>query len=445
MVGINRDPSDSSRRHRFESFSQRIAKLKVDPVHQVQRQPVDLDGLSSSPSFFHDAIDRWRDTNTSRNFTQFVREVSPLCNNLPQILHFEDKIIELIIRYIELRDVLSLEPLLDLLVHFARDLGTRFEKHFGRTVALVLSLAAHHPAIEVIEWSFTCLACLLKFLSRLLVADLRPTFDLIAPFLGRESQKPFVLRFAAEAMSHLVRKAGNTYSKNAEPLKLLIYHTFADLHCSRDLATFKMYQQGLTHLFSTAAKGVKGVVHSCADPVLRCMLEVLSNHGHEYSGSGDVVLFGTVISLIQHAEVDDSHPVVQLIQEATDDSSRGIMQNVTIAGKLIVMAAGVKNGSRVSDWTPLLNNLVHLLRMLHTDANLDHEAIWQAHLASALILQRAPSEHVLPRFRDILDQLISERFRQYTLPFCYVFATLGEDRFQSLISPYFERLDISPY
>lgn len=102
---------------------------------------------------------------------------------------------------------------------------------------------AKHADVSTIEWTFNCLAYLLKYLSRLLVPDLRPLFDILAPLLGREQQKGFITRFAAEALSFLLRKA------REEPLRLIIHHVFEDLTKSVETPCGKSYMQGLMTMF----------------------------------------------------------------------------------------------------------------------------------------------------------------------------------------------------
>lgn len=58
---------------------------------------------------------------------------------------------------------------------------------------------------EQIEWSFTCLAYLFKFLWRLIVRDIKPVFECIVHLLG-DDQPPYVNDFAAECFSFVARK-----------------------------------------------------------------------------------------------------------------------------------------------------------------------------------------------------------------------------------------------
>jgi len=52
------------------------------------------------------------DTNLSTNFVEFSHEVNAITESLPQILFHQDEIMNSFIKYIELNDSLSMEPLL---------------------------------------------------------------------------------------------------------------------------------------------------------------------------------------------------------------------------------------------------------------------------------------------------------------------------------------------
>jgi U3 small nucleolar RNA-associated protein 20 len=211
--------STSTNTHRFEPFSKRIARLRIDPVHRVSLNESSQEDVGLSTTHFGQSLSHWADLNLSENFVHFVQKAKPLSESLPQILHHADSIFELLLHHISEKDAVSSEPLLSLLAHFAHDLGANFEKYFAEAIRLVLSVAATHDASEVIEWSFTCLAWMLKFLARLLVPDLGPLLTIMAPYLGRSRQNPYVIRFAAESTAFMVRKAGAVYHKNRRPLE----------------------------------------------------------------------------------------------------------------------------------------------------------------------------------------------------------------------------------
>lgn len=213
---------------------------KIDPVRRVRRYAVDE---SHTKSYFRDALESWTDLNLSTTFVEFARRALPLSDSLPLILHHQTSIFDALLEFIGKRDTLSLEPLLDLLAHFAHDLGASFEPYFGRAVLLLSDLVARHVDVSTVEWTFGCLAYLLKYLSRLLVPDLRPLYDILAPLLGRTPQKPFNTRFAAEALSFLVRKT------KSESLELIVKHGFTDL---RQAGENPGYAEGLMTMFCEA-------------------------------------------------------------------------------------------------------------------------------------------------------------------------------------------------
>lgn len=180
--GLRKPKSETPPRqkHKFEPFTRRIARLKIDPIHKVKgRAPTD-DASDLSQSFFRTSLEEWAELNLSRNFTSFFSKVNPLCENLPQLLHHRDRIFETLLEHIEQGDSLALEPLLSLAAHLAHDLGQDFEIYFSRTVSSIAQVAASVDAPDVIEWCFTCLAWMFKYLSRLLVEDLRPLLGMMA-------------------------------------------------------------------------------------------------------------------------------------------------------------------------------------------------------------------------------------------------------------------------
>ncbi|KAI9775155.1 MAG: U3 snoRNP protein [Geoglossum umbratile] len=440
--------TESSRHHRFRSFSQRIAKLTIDPIRRVRRHDLETEDLSTATSYFKNSLEQWVDLNVSENFSRFAREVSPLCGSLPQLLYFEDRVIDLLLRYIEMKDSLSLEPLLSLLSHFAHDLGVRFEKYFSRTVTLVASLAAKHSDIEVIEWSFTCLAWLFKYLSRLLVSDLRPLFGIMAVLLGKERQKPFVTRFAAEAMSFLVRKAGAVHHKDISPLELLARHALRDLKRVTDSKSIMLYQAGLMELFSDAIKGVQRGIHSSGYTIFECLLEVTQSAGGEENRHAEDVVAGVLVSLIHHSDADTFNPILKLIlrhAERLESDS----ENLRYLTQLISTVVTVRKGSRISDWGPILSVAMKLLKALPTvrgdQSASNSDLAWRVFAVTAEVLQSSPIETVIPHIRPIMEEISEERHIHAFLPFCNYFAELGNERFRSIVLPYFEKYVDSSY
>ena len=431
----------STRKHRFESFNQRISKLNIDPIRRSRRQEVVADDLTEKSSFFKASLDRWRDLNLSENFTSFVREVEPICNSLAQILHNNQKLFGILVNYVEKRDSLSLEPLLDLLSSFAHDLGVRFEGHFLKAVTLVTSLAAKHADVEAIEWSFTCLAWLFKYLSRLLVPNLRPLFDIMAPLLGREPQKLHTTRFAAEAMSFLVRKTATVYAKDTKPLTIIVSAVRDDIlqmYESRSKeSSVQLYQHGLMMLLVNSIKGIERKLHSGGAYIYRCMLNCqFADDNDQRPGFKDIV-YGVTIALIHQTDSVNFRPILDIVLEQIQGLETGCCKSrVAFYGRLLFVVSTVRKGSRIQDWTPVLDAMLALLQIC---GPADEEALTETYKASAVILQYSPLEMVLAKARQAIKIIADYRFAPYLLPFCDYFLDLGQDRFHDFLGPHFSR------
>ena len=431
--------TETTKTHRFEGFSQRIAKLKIDPIHRVRRASFGEDE-GETTSYFRSALDHWVDMNLSDNFTQFTRRVNSLSESLAQIVYHEEKIMGLLVEYIEKRDQHSLEPLLSLLAQFARDLGVRFEKHFAAAVTLVASVAATHPDIEVVEWSFTCLAWIFKFLSRLLVPDLRQLLGIMTPYLGKERQKSFVARFAAESMSFLIRKAGLVYYKNKAPLENAVTFLYDDISkTAEDAKNVESYKEGLMVMFSDAIKGVNNGIHSNGIDVLRCVLDKLPPSSENHNEPAEVAS-GLVINLIHHTTPETFGPVLDTVKEYIEARSHESSNpNIPECCRLIFVCVVTRKGARITNWKTVHQVLVSLLQQVSASPEQHVEAITQLITAAAYALQMSPMDEMLPFLRPLMDLVHTGPLSKYFLFFCTIFSEWGSERFQSLLLPYFQK------
>lgn len=427
----------SSRNHRFKGFSQRIAELKIEPVRRGRNTIIDDAELESTFSYFRDSFLEWKELCLAENFVHFSRKVAPLCDSLPQVLHHSDRIVDLLVEFIEKGEKFSEEPLLSLLAHLAHDLGEQFEKHFERVVKTVAHIAATHAEIEVIEWSFTCLAWLFKYLSRLLVPDLRPTFDLISPLLGRAHQKAFIARFAAESLSFLVRKAGAGYHRDKTPLTLIVRRISEQLKELQDNEKDYEFQQGIKFLLADSLKGIQRGTHSSAIAILQALLA--DAYHDDYASLQapplEPVLIGVVTAVIHHTDAENFKPLLDsIIAQILSASS----QRAALSSRLLFVVCGVRMGSRVADWKPVLTSLEHILNTANGPADLESTEAWDLLSVTAVVFQYCPLDAAIP-YEKLLEGLTKASWDAYFLPFCNMFAELGAERFRTLLLPYFKR------
>lgn len=428
----------STRKHRFESFNERVAKFNIDPV----RRNHDLDAdMNDTTSYLQIGLVHWKDMNMSENFTNLVRQLEPLCDSLALILHHHDDIMKMLATYIEKKDALSLEPLLDLLGRFAHDLGVRFESHFATAVTLVGSLATSHNDLQVVEWSFTCLAWLFKYLSRLLVPDLEPLFHIMAPLLGKTPQKFHTTRFAAEAMSFLLRKAAIVCHKNQLPLIKIIDCIFEDLESlDDDHPCLDLYHHGLMTLLLESIKGIDRRIHSCGDSIYRCLIE--SHLRRDASGVKTApIIVGLSVGLIHHTDVTTFAPILEIILNSIQtENPKSSNRSITLRSRLLFVAAAVRGGSRIQDWSGMLDALPSLLDL---NQSLNPEETYQIFQTAALLLQSAPLDITIPRLRSIMDTISGDMTAAYFIPFCQYSFDIGCERFQDLLHPYLSKYVVS--
>jgi U3 small nucleolar RNA-associated protein 20 len=378
------------------------------------------------------------DMNLSQTFSAFAKQASPLCDSLALVLHNENRIMDLLVDYIERADALAMEPLLSLMAHFAHDLDTRFEAHFARAVSAVIAVAATHSDFAVIEWSFTCLAWLFKYLSRLLAPDLRPLYDLLAPYLGRGTQKPFVVRFTAEALTFLLRKAAVVYERDRKPLDLIMLHMLKDCDDHATTSRSDMHQQGLMTLFTEAVKSVQCGIHSCGIPIIESML----GHGIVlFEDSTSVVcdiMVGTLTSLIHHCTVETFQPILKAIQSSAKDVSQTpTPRSIEFMARSLFTVVSVRKGSRVSDWSSLTSTIKGLVHGCDKLPPITVQTGSSILSCVAITLQTATIDAVLLA-RDLPMIVRTKSLEPLFLEFCDLCFRLSTERSESFVFPEFQ-------
>ncbi|KAF4629968.1 hypothetical protein G7Y89_g8172 [Cudoniella acicularis] len=441
--------------HRWESFTTKVSKLSsLDPIRRVRRHDIDAEDLSTATSYFKTGLEKWLELNMSEAFIAFSQEVLPMCDSLPQILHFEDKIMKTLVAYMEKRERESLEPLLELVTDFAHDLGVRFEKHYAKTLELVTSIAGTPQDVEVIEWSFSCLAFMFKYLSKLLVPDLRPTYDMMAPLLGKRRQPPHIARFAAEALSFLIKRHGAPAHRE-KALPLIVHHAKADLESISESKEYGLYYHGLMTLFAEAMKGNGLSVHTSGPAIFKSLTSALGDKDFESKEQSPwtSVCCGVLTSIIHHTSSETFQDVMDILQETTnsaaiifsDSKSEHDLRRLLVSTRAIGIVGGVRKGSRISNWPSLLETTSNVLRVVSKNAmavaNFDlGVGMWDYLVLSiSIILQYSPMDALIPFISHFMDSLTKEPLVKWLLTFCSYFSETDPDRFRSIALPYLQR------
>lgn len=127
-----------------------------------------------------------------------------------------------------------------LVVALAQDLRQEFYPFFPELLVKILNLLNTKDS-DKLEWAFTCLAYLFKYLWRFLIRNLNVVFDQLLPLLS--SSKPqYVTNFAAESFAFVARKVKDKRSFLKLVLKSLKEHKdvslLVKLYCLLQLLLF---------------------------------------------------------------------------------------------------------------------------------------------------------------------------------------------------------------
>ncbi|KAK3990360.1 small subunit processome component 20 [Cladorrhinum sp. PSN332] len=431
--------------HRWESFSTKISKLhSLDPLRKVRRHDLDAEDLDATTSYLRNGLDKWAELNLFKPYMAFKRQVTPLTDSLAQILYHEQKIMDLLAEYIARHDKEAIEPLLDLVTAFAHDLGVRFEKHYARTLSLIVDLASKVHDVESIEWTFAALAFLFKYLSRLLVPDLRPTFDVVAPLMGKSRIPGHIARFAAEAMSFLVKKAAAPGHKD-KALPLFVEHVRKDLQSMTGEKQYELYSQGIMTMFAEAIKGANYGVHSTGPEILAALVRDVPEEEMalpEHATWSDVCC-GVLTSIIHHSTIDTFKTIEIRMSEEVVAGPRSIL-----FVRMLGVMAGVRRGNRLHNWPAfaklLSRQLTHLTTCKDQIEAIPSHQVWQHIIVNAAIVwAQAPIDALLPTLSSFNAAMTKEPLMKWYIPFCSYLADLNSERFRSLFQKDFQKFIVS--
>ncbi len=156
------------------------------------------------------------------------------------------------------------------------------------------------------------------------------------------------------------------------------------------------------------------------------------------------VLYGCLINLIHHVDRSGYKGLIEPVLESLQSVFLSIHpEKLSISGRILFIMAGVRKGSRVEDWQPLLQTVTRLLVMMTTlpPEELDRAAV-ELLPATAVILQSAPMDVDVPQLQDVMNVVSDDRLSGHFLGFCHQFAEMGTDRFISMMLPSLKRLVI---
>ncbi|XDV24664.1 hypothetical protein PO909_028779 [Leuciscus waleckii] len=240
---------------KFATFSERLAKVNIDVIHRIDRTGSYAEEVET---YFYEALIKWKDLNLTEHFMMFFREVSSKSQSFNMLVFHQNVIVESLKTHLAVKNNMAYQPLLDLVIQLARDLQMDFYPHFSDFFIIITSILDTQDP-EVLEWAFTCLSYMYKYLWRLMVKDMDKIYSLYSELLAHK--KDHIRNFAAESFSFLMRKV-----TDYDVLFTLVFS---------NLSEHPQKAKGAGQLIFEMCRGVRGMFHSCASTALPVALKKL--------------------------------------------------------------------------------------------------------------------------------------------------------------------------
>ncbi|XP_054298959.1 small subunit processome component 20 homolog isoform X2 [Pongo pygmaeus] len=241
--------------YRFLTFAERLGNVNIDIIHRIDRTASYEEEVET---YFFEGLLKWRELNLTEHFGKFYKEVIDKCQSFNQLVYHQNEIVQSLKTHLQVKNSFAYQPLLDLVVQLARDLQMDFYPHFPEFFLTITSILETQDT-ELLEWAFTSLSYLYKYLWRLMVKDMSSIYSMYSTLLAHK--KLHIRNFAAESFTFLMRKVSD---KNA-----LFNLMFLDL----DKHPEKV--EGVGQLLFEMCKGVRNMFHSCTGQAVKLILRKL--------------------------------------------------------------------------------------------------------------------------------------------------------------------------
>ncbi|XP_060050218.1 small subunit processome component 20 homolog isoform X2 [Erinaceus europaeus] len=241
--------------YRFLTFAERLGNVNIDIIHRIDRTASYDEEVET---YFFEGLLKWRELNLTEHFGKFYKEVIDKCQSFNQLVYHQNEIVQSLKTHLKIKNSFAYQPLLDLVVQLARDLQTDFYPHFQDFFLTITSILETQDT-ELLEWAFTSLAYLYKYLWRLMVKDMPNIYSIYSTLLAHK--KLHIRNFAAESFTFLMRKVSD---KN-ELFNLMFL----------DLDEHPAKVEGVGQLLFEMCKGVRNMFHSCTEKAVKLILQKL--------------------------------------------------------------------------------------------------------------------------------------------------------------------------
>ncbi|KAG0676297.1 U3 snoRNP protein [Pichia californica] len=332
----------SSRRWAYKSFRDHVDSIKIDPLKDITTKAFH----NVEISHFLSTLEHWREVNLSKNFQDLVEIVEPISMTLPQLIYHKDKIFQILDKTLSLNDILSLQPTLELLSQFVHDLGPDFMDYYIRTLEIIKNIALNQQDPQSLELIFNSLAYIFKYLSKILIQDLNPTFISLLPLLIVKN-KDYITRFTSEALSFLIRKS------KISNLQSFLNNIFNSDNLLIDNSD--NYHLGLSIMFTESFKSASGVLHSKTSLILPILTKTCLKNPKFTSILSDIIM-----DLLNYTNSKENSILLYNTLLDTIKKDLKLNQNLinyqylTSIVQILLTLSFAESGKKINDWNSIL-------------------------------------------------------------------------------------------
>lgn len=259
-----------------------------------------------------------------------------------------------------------------MVVAVARDLQKEFYDYFPEFLSEIICLLQTKDA-EQIEYTFTILAYLFKFLWRYLTRNIRTVVPLLLPLLA-DTQPVYINRFAAESFAFVVRKI-----KDKDSFLKLILHILED----RKENVKENGILGCGKLLFEVVSGTPGQFHSCSEQMLLLYFNALQNESIDQKLTYEVLreIVTCILQNIHPQKCDVMWNVILRVMDTFVEKSKqsldfsGRKQALVLFLRLVHIIINCKNGRFLTDAMSLTRKFTIMMDALSEDSNILQEVI----------------------------------------------------------------------
>ncbi|CAJ0900983.1 2569_t:CDS:10 [Entrophospora sp. SA101] len=456
IIAKELNKNEGKNRYKYQSFKTRVENLKIDVSHS-NKKTLEKELPEGIGTYFGESLESWKELNLTLHFKAFTREISNYCQSLPQLLYHKEKIVEILEKHLKVENSLALEPLLDLVTKFARDLELDFYPFFERIITVILPLTKHRN-VETLEWTFNCIAYLFKYLLKQVTDNLCSTFKLMAPLLGKEYQKPYIQHFAAEAFAYLLRKAQDDKLTN-------IIRFIID---SANASPNDVYYEGLSMLFCETIKSSENKIRSKGTILLRELLDVCHQDLMRFDNAEKypchIIFTKTTIAILHHSKKESFVPILNLYLNRLEiliknfdenyynlnggnvNGNISRMDDISEIGMVlsyIYVCLTVRKGSRINDFKSIFNIIIQLskIRFISSTKKSNNWDFFQNQYfkTCAALITLSNFSDVLVSGKTLLDKIFEYNDVEHVLAFYLELANNNWEHYTKIMTPYIVR------